>query len=43
MIPRPSVKMVDLLNSRLSICVQDSGGPMAKSVTTVVHKKEIII
>ena len=43
MIPRPSVKMVDLLNSRLSICVQDSGGPIAKSITTILHKKEIIM
>jgi len=43
MIPRPSVKMVDSLNSHLRICVKDSGGPIANSMTTAVHKKEIIM
>jgi hypothetical protein len=43
MIPRPSVKMADLLNSDLRICVQDSGGPIAKSIRTILHQKEIIM
>ena len=43
MIPRPSVKMVDWLNLDRPICVQDSGGAIAKPITTILHKKEIFM